>query len=144
MRTLDRLGSKFNSTLSEFQRLDKNISDGGGMAVRIGGDLERLDMQRQRAEDARFLIQCYAEFSRGETGRLERLRKTGRTDDSIRCAVVTRQLSLVVKRNEGSGTNPKTRKLIESFSESLEQDLLRQFDAAYRKQNIETMKVVLA
>lgn len=140
MRTLDRLGNKFHSTLSEFHRLDKNISDGGGVAVRIGGELEKLDKQRQRAEDARFLIQCYAEFSRGETGRLERLRKTGRTDDSIRCAIVTRQLSLVVKRNEGAGINPKTRELIESFSESLEQDLLKQFDAAYRKMNIDAMK----
>lgn len=111
------------------------------MAVRIGGQLEQLDKQRQRAEDARFLIQCYTEFSRGETGRLERLRRTGRTEDSIRCAVVSRQLSLIAKRNESSGSNAKTKELIESFSESLEQDLLKQFDDAYRRFNKESMKV---
>jgi hypothetical protein len=141
MRTLDRLGDKFNSTLAEFHKLDSSITDGGGMAVRIGGQLDLLDKQRQRAEDARFLIQCYTEFSRGDTGRLERLRRTGRIEDSIRCAVVSRELSLIVKRNEGTGTNPRTKELIESFSESLEQDLLKQFDDAYRRFNIDAMKV---
>jgi hypothetical protein len=140
-RTLDRLGSKFNSTLAEFQRLDNSISDGGGVAVRIGGQLEQLDKQRQRAEDARFLIQCYAEFSRGDTGRLERLRRTGKIDDSIRCAVVSRQLSLIVKRSEGAPANQRTKELIETFSESLEQDLLKQFDQAYRKFRLDAMKV---
>ncbi|PWW74402.1 exocyst complex component Sec10 [Tuber magnatum] len=139
-RTLERLGLKFNTTLSEFQRLDTSITDGGGMAVRIGGQLEQLDKQRQRAEDAKFLIQCYTEFSRGDTGRLESLRRTGRIDDSIRCAVVSRQLSMVVRRSEGHRTNNRTKQLIEAFSETLEQDLLKQFDDAYRKFNIDAMK----
>jgi len=143
-RTLDRLGLKFNTTLSEFQRLDTSISDGGGMAVRIGGQLEQLDKQRQRAEDAKFLIQCYTEFSRGDMGRLESLRRTGRIDDSIRCAVVSRQLSLVVKRSEGQKPNNRTKDLIEAFSETLEQDLLKQFDDAYRKFNLNAMKVKLS
>lgn len=111
------------------------------MAVRIGGQLEQLDKQRQRAEDAKFLIQCYTEFSRGDMGRLENLRRTGRIEDSIRCAVVGRQLSLIVKRTEGPGTNVRTKELIESFSETLEQDLLKQFDDAYRRFNVEAMKV---
>ncbi|CCX34869.1 exocyst complex component Sec10-like protein [Pyronema domesticum] len=139
-RTLDRLGDKFNSTLQEFHRLDNSITDGGGMAVRIGGQLEALDKQRQRAEDAKFLIACYTEFSRGETRRLEKLRRTGRIEDSIRCAVVSRQLSLIVKRNEGAAANVKTKELIESFSESLEQDLLKQFDDAYRRFKKDQMK----
>jgi hypothetical protein len=140
-RTLDRLGEKFNSTLAEFHRLNSSITDGGGVAVRIGGQLEQLDKQRERAEDARFLIQCYVEFNRGETARLERLRKTGRIEDSIRCAVVSRQLSMIVKRNEGNGSTSKTKELIEAFSETLEQDLLRQFDDAYRRFRIDSMKV---
>ncbi|KAG0125318.1 exocyst complex component Sec10-like protein [Tuber indicum] len=139
-RTLGRLSLKFNTTLSEFQRLDTSISDGGGMAVRIGGQLEQLDKQRQRAEDAKFLIQCYTEFSRGDMGRLESLRRTGRIEDSIRCAVVSRQLSLVVKRSDGYRASNRTKELIEAFSETLEQDLLKQFDDAYRKFNIDAMK----
>jgi hypothetical protein len=142
-RTLDRLGEKFNTTLAEFHRLDSSITDGGGVAVRIGGQLEQLDKQRQRAEDARFLIQCFTEFNRGDTGRLERLRRTGRIEDSIRCAVVSRQLSLIVRRNESAtGQSERTKNMIEAFSESLEQDLLRQFDDAYRRFKIEAMKVI--
>jgi hypothetical protein len=140
-RTLDRLGEKYDFTLAEFHRLENSISDGGGMAVQIGGQLEQLNMQRQRAQDARFLMQCYAEFSKNETGRLERLRRTGRIEDSIRCAIVSRQLSLIVNRNEGARSNAKTKELIESFSESLEQDLLKQFDDAYMKFNKDAMKV---
>jgi exocyst complex component 5 len=139
-KTIERLGDQFNQALANFQRLDSTISDGEGVAVRIGGQLEQLEKQRQRAADAVFLIQCYAEFSKGDTSRLERLRKTGRTDDSVKCAVVARQLSLITKRMEAAGTGnstqaTNTRILVERFSESLEQDLLNQFDRAYKKQN---------
>lgn len=137
-RTIERLGSKFNQTLQEFQRLDASISDGGGMAVRIGGELEQLDKQRQRAADAMFLIRCYSEFCRGDASRLEALRKTGRIEDNIRCAVVARQLTMIARRMDG---NTQSRGLIEKFSETLEKDLLRQFDKAYRKQQWESMKV---
>ncbi|KAF8475948.1 exocyst complex component Sec10-like protein [Kalaharituber pfeilii] len=137
-RTLERLGSKFNQTLQEFQRLDASISDGGGMAVRIGEELEQLDKQRQRAADAMFLIKCYSEFCRGDASRLEALRKTGRIEDSIRCAVVSRQLIMIAKRTDGGSSTSKG--LIEKFSETLEKDLLRQFDRAYRKQQWEAMK----
>ncbi|RPA93611.1 exocyst complex component Sec10 [Choiromyces venosus 120613-1] len=138
-RTIDRLSLKFNSTLTDFQRLDSSISDGGGMASRIGGQLEQLEKQHQRAEDAKFLIQCYIEFSRGDTSRLEKLRRTPWVEDSIKCAIVSRQLSLIVKRNEVTA-RPGTKELIEAFSESLEQDLLKQFDDAYRGFNLPAMK----
>ncbi|CAZ81646.1 unnamed protein product [Tuber melanosporum] len=138
-RTIDRLSLQFNTTLSEFQRLDSSITDGGGMASRIGGQLEQLEKQHQRAEDAKFLIQCYTEFSRGDTSRLEKLRRTPWVEDSIKCAIVSRQLSLIAKRNEGTA-KPGTKELIEAFSESLEQDLLKQFDDAYREFNVPAMK----
>ena len=137
-RTIERLGSKFNQTLEEFQRLDASISDGGGMAVRIGGELEQLDKQRKRAADAMFLIKCYSEFCRGDASRLESLRRTGKIEDSIKCAVVARQLTMIARRTEG---NSHSRGLIEKFSETLEKDLLKQFDKAYRRQQWNSMKV---
>lgn len=109
--------------------------------MRIGGQLEQLDKQRQRAEDATFLIQCYTEFRMGDTSRLERLRKTGKTEDSIRCAVVARQLSMITKRMEAAGQADQTKELVEKFSETLEKDLLRQFDRAYRKSDWDMMRV---
>lgn len=140
-RTIDRLSLKFNSAIAEFQRLDNSISDGGGMASRIGAQLEQLEKHHQRAEEAKFLTQCYIEFSRGDTSRLEKLRRTSWVEDSIKCAIVSRQLSLIVKRNEGAGSSPGTKELIEAFSESLEQDLLRQFDNAFKNFNLQAMKV---
>ena len=106
--------------------------------MRIGGELEQLDKQRQRAADAMFLIKCYSEFCRGDASRLEALRKTGKTEDNIRCAVVARQLTMIARRAEGKN---RSRDLIEKFSETLEKDLLRRFDKAYRKQLWEDMKV---
>ena len=108
------------------------------MAVRIGGELEQLDKQRQRAADAMFLIKCYSEFCRGDSSRLEALRKTGEIEDSIRCAIVSRQLTMIARRTEGDS---KSKELIEKFSETLEKDLLRQFDRAYRRQQWDAMKV---
>lgn len=140
-RTIERLGDKFNQTLDEFQKLDATISDGEGVAVQIGGQLEQLDKQRQRAEEAMFLIQCYSDFSRGDSSRLEKLRKSGKTEDSIRCAIVARQLSIITKRLDASGTVDQTKELVEKFSETLEKDLLRQFDKAYRKSDWEMMRV---
>ncbi|KAF8426330.1 exocyst complex component Sec10-like protein [Tirmania nivea] len=136
-RTIERLGSKFNQTLQEFQRLDASIADGGGTAVRIGGELEQLDKQRQRAADAMFLIRCYSDFCHGDASRLEALRKTGRIEDSIKCAVVARQLTMIARRSEGSS---QSRDLIEKFSETLEKDLLKQFDRASRNKRLEDMK----
>lgn len=108
------------------------------MAVRIGGELEQLDKQRQRAADAMFLITCYSEFCQGNASRLEALRQTGKIEDRIRCAVVARQLEMIARRTEGS--NP-SKGLIEKFSETLENDLLEQFNSAYKAQQWESMKV---
>ena len=108
------------------------------MAVRIGGELEQLDKQRERAADAMFLIKCYSDFCRGDASRLESLRRTGSLEDSIKCAVVARQLTMIARRAEG---NSHSRELIEKFSETLEKDLLKQFDKAYRKARWDPMKV---
>src|SRR5947207_14632097 len=94
-RKVQELGKKLEDTLDKFQKLDVNI---GSTAVRIGGQLEQLDKQRRRATDAKFLIECFVEFSRGDTSRLEKMRKSGRIDDSIRCAVISRQLMSIAEK----------------------------------------------
>ncbi|KAF3933873.1 hypothetical protein ABW19_dt0202788 [Dactylella cylindrospora] len=135
-RKVNELGKKLENTLDKFQKLDVNI---GGKAVQIGSQLEQLDKQRMRAVDAKFLIECYVEFSRGDTSRLEKMRKSGLINDSIRCAVISRQLMSIAEKLDLSSMD-RTRRLIEKFSESLEKDLLSQFDAAYRQMDITAMK----
>ena len=143
--------------------LDRNgRQDGGGnIAVQIGERLEDLDKQRRRALDANFLIQCWLEVS--EAGQLtsleEMIRRQGGGEQKVRCAIIARQLMRMSQRLDLSSwaqTNGSkkvngisngvvgyrghnTREIIEKFSETLEKDLLKQFDDSYRRQNFEEM-----
>jgi len=135
---------------------------GGNIAVQIGERLEELDKQRRRALDANFLIQCWLEVS--ETGTLLSLEdmirgQGGGGENKVRSAVIARQLMRMSQRLDPTSwaqTNGSkkvngvtngitgykghnTREIIEKFSETLEKDLLKQFDDSYRKQNFDQM-----
>ncbi|KAA8644881.1 vacuolar protein sorting/targeting protein PEP1 [Aspergillus tanneri] len=140
----------------------------GNMAVETGRKLEELDRQRRRALDAYFLLQCWEGVSnRGEITLLENLRRSGTGEAKVRSAQIARQLLRISQRldphswNESKGAGSKsygngpteesangegdsarrnTREIIEKFSETLEKDLLKQFDDFYRKANFEGMK----
>jgi hypothetical protein len=139
---------------------------GGNAALRIGGRLEELERQRQRAQDAKFLIQCWLEVSeRGHLSTLEDLKRSP-GDGKLRSASIARQLLKISHRldpdaspqtngggklngtNGGKSRKPSgamnsfpTRQIIEKFLEGLETDLLKEFDIHYRRQNHEGMKV---
>jgi hypothetical protein len=141
----------------------------GNMAVETGKRLEELDRQRRRALDAYFLIECWDDVSnRGDISKLENLRRSGNSEGKLRSAHIARQLLRISQRldpkswndqstphaahlnghlsaamnGNGGGHLPKknTREIIEKFSETLEKDLLKQFDDFYRKANFEGMK----
>ncbi|KAJ5901371.1 hypothetical protein N7504_007365 [Penicillium tannophilum] len=141
----------------------------GNMAVETGRRLEELDRQRRRALDAHFLLECWdGVCNRGEISLLENLRRTGTAEAKVRSAHIARQLLRISQRldpqswqqNQSSSTNghhggssssedlhsgnstPRrnTREIIEKFSETLEKDLLKQFDDFYRKANFDGMK----
>jgi hypothetical protein len=137
-------------------------SDAGGLvAVQIGERLEELDRQRRRALDATFLIQCWMEVS--EEGQLtsleDMIRRQSSGENKVRCAIIARQLMKMSQRLDLASwaqtngikkvngvTNGvvgyrghNTRELIEKFSETLEKDLLKQFDESYRRQNFDDM-----
>ncbi|KAK2624338.1 hypothetical protein QTJ16_006288 [Diplocarpon rosae] len=137
------------------------LDGGGNVAVQIGERLEELDKQRRRALDASFLIQCWLEVS--ENGQItsleEMIRRQGSGENKVRSAVIARQLMRMSQRldpaswaqTNGSKKNNmvssgavehrghNTREIIEKFSETLEKDLLKQFDESYRRQNFDDM-----
>ncbi|KAK4101707.1 exocyst complex component Sec10 [Parathielavia hyrcaniae] len=136
--------------------------DGGGnIAVQIGEKLEELDRKRRKAQDANFLIQCWMEVSEtGQLTSLEEMQRQGGAENKVRCAVIARQLMRISQRldptswgqpsngfqgngitNGVAGTNRRhnTREALEKFSELLEQDLLKQFNNSYRRQNFDDM-----
>jgi hypothetical protein len=165
------LRRKLDQTIDSFHHLDTSLNGeheaGGNTVVKIGERLEELDRQRTRAQDAKFLIQCWMEVSeRGELLLLEDIRRQGGGDGKVRCAHIARQLTKISQRldpdswnhvnghtsvvNGGNGTQGSdddrkrlrynTRELIEKFSETLEKDLLKSFDDFYRRENFEGMR----
>ncbi|KAH8591958.1 exocyst complex component Sec10-like protein [Bisporella sp. PMI_857] len=140
----------------------RGVDAGGNMAVLIGEKLEELDRQRRRATDASFLIKCWTEVSEGGelTSLEDMIGRRGGQRDMVRCAVIARQLMRMSQRLDpsswaqtnggGKKTNGitngvvgyrghNTREIIEKFSETLEKDLLKQFDESYRSQNFDDM-----
>ncbi|KAK0633523.1 exocyst complex component Sec10-like protein [Immersiella caudata] len=136
--------------------------DGGGnIAVQIGEKLEELDRKRRKAQDANFLIQCWMEVTdSGQLASLEEIQRQGGAENKVRCAVIARQLMRISQRldpvswgeqtngyrgngitNGVAGNNRRhnTREVLEKFSELLEQDLLKQFNNSYRRQNFDDM-----
>ncbi|KAK3059159.1 Exocyst complex component 5 [Extremus antarcticus] len=100
--------------IDNFHRLERTLDGeadaGGNVAMRIGERLEELDKQRQRAQDAKFVLQCWLEVSeRGDLAMLEDVRRTGGGDGKVRCAHIARQLLRISLRldpagNRNSGT----------------------------------------
>ncbi|RKF55554.1 Exocyst complex component SEC10 [Golovinomyces cichoracearum] len=161
IETFESLDISLNNptTVTYNNRNEKN--EGGNIAVQIGERLEDLDKQRRRALDANFLIKCWLEVS--ETGQITSLesmmQRQGSGENKMRCAVIARQLmkmsqtldssswvqaersnntnGTVVEKNGNCGHN--TREIIEKFSETLEKELLKQFDDSYRKKNYSEM-----
>lgn len=146
----------------------KSSQEGGIVAVKIGEKIANLDRQRKRALDSSFLVQCWIEASQhGDLTSLENLRRNGGGDGMVKCAIFAGQLMTMSKaldplswENYGAKTNGtgktvngvsktngeaanipyNTRQLIEKFSETLEQDLLKSFDIFYRTQNFDAMR----
>lgn len=148
---------------------DNNRAVGSGtIAIDTGKRLKELDRQRRRALDAHFLIECWDEVSnRGQLTLLEGLRRSGSGEGKVRSAHIARQLLRISQRLDPSswsevtngngdtsvytsppsttspeGTTKKrnTREIIERFLETLEKDLLKQFDDSYRKANFDGMR----
>ncbi|KID87024.1 exocyst complex component Sec10 [Metarhizium guizhouense ARSEF 977] len=167
-RTLDQSMSSFEAldgslgqnSASNAPEAGGRTDGGGSVAVQIGEKLEELDRKRRRAQDTMFLIQCWTELSEsGLLSSLEDIRLQGGSENKIRCAVIARQLmrmsqqldplswtSSNSQRNSStpSGQNGETkshntREILEKFCESLEQDLLEQFNNSYRHQNFDDM-----
>ncbi|CAK4033897.1 Exocyst complex component sec10 [Lecanosticta acicola] len=101
--------------IANFNRLERTLDgdsdgdDGGNAAMRIGERLEELDRQRQRAQDAKFILQCWLEVSeRGDLSSLDDVRKMGGGEGKVRCAHIARQLLKMSQRLDSTADTPKT------------------------------------
>lgn len=135
---LHDLSSHFSSATNSFGSLESRFSEVGRTAIHIGEQLQTIDRMRTRAAEAHDLIEYYYQFARGDTSRLEKLRKEGGREGRLRCAVIARRLSAIAREVDVPGAD-QTRETIDRFAERFERDMLKLFDRFYRKSDPKMM-----
>ncbi|KAL7936881.1 exocyst complex component Sec10-like protein [Trichoderma chlorosporum] len=159
MESFEALDISLNPNSTNGNDTNGKPDTGGNIAVQIGEKLDDLDKKRRRAQDTIFLISCWTELS--ETGllsSLEDIRRQGGAENKVRCAVIARQLMRISQQLDPLAWGTRngnrasiasfatltnrarnTREILEKFCETLEQDLLQQFNNSYRRQNFNDM-----
>lgn len=126
------LGRNFEAVGNSFLELENSISQVGNTTVGIGEQLQLISNDRTRAVAARDLIQHYNTLSRGNTSKLDTLRKSGGKDNRMNCAILLRRLSALSAVVDAPNAQ-KTHDTIDKYCEKFEKDMLKLFDKSYRK-----------
>ncbi|KAG8920301.1 Exocyst complex component 5 [Tulasnella sp. 417] len=95
-KKLSELNKGFESVGKSFNGMESKITEVGRTAVRIGEQLESIHLARQRAQAAHDIVSYWNQFSRGDTTKIEALRKEGR-EGRQQVAVLLRRLTAVSK-----------------------------------------------
>ncbi|KAF5359040.1 hypothetical protein D9758_004777 [Tetrapyrgos nigripes] len=125
------LNRGFETVGNSFSGMETKMNEVSSTAIRIGEQLETVHVERQRAQAAYDIIDFYNQFSRGDTSRLDALRKEGR-QGRRQVAILLRRLNTVAKEVDLPSAD-KTRESIEHFCEKFEKEMLNLFDRSYRK-----------
>jgi hypothetical protein len=97
------LSSNFASVESSFAGLEERFTDVGRTALQTGEQLQTVDRLKTRAAEASDLIEYYYQFARGDTARLDRLRKEGGREGRLRTAVIARRLAAIAREVDMPG-----------------------------------------
>ncbi|KAJ8515242.1 hypothetical protein ONZ45_g7309 [Pleurotus djamor] len=125
------LNRGFDSVGNSFSSMESRMNEVGSTAIRIGEQLETIHIERQRAQAAYDLIDYYNQFSRGDTSRLDALKKEGRAGRR-QVAILLRRLNTVAKEVDLPSAE-KTREAIDKYCEKFEKEMLYLFDRSYRR-----------
>ncbi|EIW82063.1 exocyst complex component Sec10 [Coniophora puteana RWD-64-598 SS2] len=130
-KKMANLSQGFEAAGSSFTTIEGKMNEVGRAAIRIGEQLESVHIERQRAHAAHTLIDYYIQFSRGDTTRLDALKKEGKEGRS-QVATILRRLTTVAREVDLPNAE-KTREAIDKYCEKFEKDMLYLFDRCYRK-----------
>ncbi|KIJ70144.1 hypothetical protein HYDPIDRAFT_121612 [Hydnomerulius pinastri MD-312] len=130
-KKMAELNRGFEGVGSSFATMESKLNEVGRTAIRIGEELESVHIERQRAQAAHNLIDYYYQFSRGDTSRLDALKKEGK-EGRRQVAVILRRLTTVA-REVDLPIAEKSRENIDKYCEKFEKDMLYLFDKCYRK-----------
>ncbi|KAG6833946.1 hypothetical protein H0H87_007957 [Tephrocybe sp. NHM501043] len=90
------LNRGFEAVGGSFAGMEARMNTVSSTAVRIGEQLETVHLERQRAQAAYDIIDFYNQLSKGDTARLDTMRKEGRAGRH-QVAVILRRLNAVAK-----------------------------------------------
>ncbi|KAJ3518050.1 hypothetical protein NLJ89_g85 [Agrocybe chaxingu] len=127
----------FETVGNSFSGMESRMNEVSSIAVRIGDQLETVHIERQRAQAAYDLIDFYNQFSKGDTNRLDALRKEGRAGRR-QVAVVLRRLNTVAKEVDLPNAE-KTRGNIEKYCEKFEKEMLNLLTDAIARHCAQTL-----
>jgi hypothetical protein len=130
-KKMSELNRGFETVGQSFANMESKMNEVSSTAIRIGDQLESVHIERQRAQAAYDLIDYYNQFTKGDTSRLDALKKDGKIGRR-QVAVVLRRLNTVAKEVD-LPTADKTRESIDKYCEKFEKEMLYLFDRCYRK-----------
>ncbi|KAG6877239.1 hypothetical protein C0992_010465 [Termitomyces sp. T32_za158] len=133
------LNRGFEAVAGSFDGMESRINTVSRTAVRMGEQLETVHLERQRAQAAYDIIDFYTKLSKGDTARLDTMRKEGRAGRR-QVAVILRRLNTVAKEVDLPNAD-RTRESIEKYCEKFEKEMLNLFDRCYRKGDPKMMNV---
>ncbi|KAH8830390.1 exocyst complex component Sec10-domain-containing protein [Flagelloscypha sp. PMI_526] len=136
-KKMNDLNRGFESVGSNFSGMEGRMNEVSSTAIRIGEQLESVHIERQRAQAACDIIDFYNQFSKGDTSRVDTLRKEGK-QGRRQVAILLRRLSTVAKEVDLENAD-KTRENIEKYCEKFEREMLNLFDRSYRKSDPKMM-----
>ncbi|EJD53474.1 exocyst complex component Sec10 [Auricularia subglabra TFB-10046 SS5] len=137
-KRMGEINGGFDSVTKSFSSMESKINEVGRTAIRVGEQLESVHVSRQRAQAAYDLVDYYNQFSRGDTSKLDALRKEGGREGRAQTAIILRRLTIVAKEVDLPGAE-KTLEAIDKYCEKFEKDMLRLFDKCYRKSDPKMM-----
>ncbi|KAJ3382348.1 Exocyst complex component 5 [Lobulomyces angularis] len=135
---MQEITSTFENCRLGFESLETQINHVGATAVKIGEQLETIDLQRTKAVEAKDLIQYFLDFNQGISARLETLRKKNAAGE-YNAVIIARRLSGIAKEVDVPEIE-KARTNIEKYCEELEKGLLESFDKALNAKDRVKMK----
>lgn len=142
---MTHLSDMFNKIETAHEQLETRMTDVTTTIARIGERLDIVDGHKRTAEDALQLLKLFIQLNENEAQKFEALLDPShQTDDRpgwLRAARTLRRLSTVARDVDLPAVATAQSK-IQSLAEKLEKDVLDDFDAAFKENELENMNVL--
>lgn len=141
-----QLSNEINELTAQFKNLDSKISHVSEQVDPLGQALDKITNSRDRSRETIFLIRAYhGFFTKEKYEPLDNLINSKSYEDRLKGSKIVSNLLVLTKKIE-SPDLPKTTnsvKLVEKYSETMEQNLLTRFETALEEPDFETMRDIV-